>query len=149
MWRWGYALTIALCIGQASGELFSREYNIWYRQNGVMYDMTQDEKGSPVFISIGFNAQQGYNLLITREGPAGCAAGSLQHELIIGGVRSVLPALCQQMDGVTIHSISDNTQLAQQMVGALGKGFTVVLDNDVKIWAANFATPKFGMTPRL
>jgi len=34
------------------------------------------------------------------------------------------------------------------MVTHLKSDFTILLQNDIKIWAANIKTPKYGLTPR-
>ena len=62
----------------------------------------------------------------------------------------VLPAsyYCVQVGSNRIEHFQWSMQTASMPVAHLNSDFTLLLQNDIKIWAANIKSPKYGLTPR-
>lgn len=46
------------------------------------------------------------------------------------------------------HFAVNDAEKVNQMVYHLKSDFTLLLQNDIKVWAANIKTPKYGIAPR-
>ncbi|HDT2074339.1 hypothetical protein DA103_06785 [Enterobacter cloacae] len=124
-----------------------REYNTWYIKNAVLYDMTQTSEGFPVMVSISQPERRSANLLVSYISEGQC--GGDRKELNVNG--KALPAQyhCVQVGLSKIEHFSViDADSVNGMVTHLKSDFTVLLQNDIKVWAANIKTPKYGLTPR-
>ena len=124
-----------------------REYNTWYIKNAVLYDMTQTSEGFPVMVSVSQPGRKSANLLVSYITEGRCGENNLS--LNVNG--KVLPAKynCVQIGQNRIEHFSVvDAESVNGMVTHLKSDFTILLQNDIKIWAANIKTPKYGLTPR-
>lgn len=124
-----------------------REYNTWYIKNAVLYDMTQTSEGFPVMVSVSQSGRKSANLLVSYITEGSC--GDNNHPLNVNG--KILPAKydCVQIGQNRIEHFSVvDADSVNGMVTHLKSDFTILLQNDIKIWAANIKTPKYGLAPR-
>lgn len=124
-----------------------REYNTWYMKNAVLYDMTQTSAGSPVMVSVFQPGRKSANLLVSYITEGRCGENNLP--LNVNG--KVLPAKynCVQIGQNRIEHFSVvDAESVNGMVMHLKSDFTILLQNDIKIWSANINTPKYGLAPR-
>ena len=124
-----------------------REYNTWYMKNAVLYDMTQTSEGFPVMVSVSQPGRKSANLLVSHITEGRCGENNLP--LNVNG--KVLPAKynCVQIGKNRIEHFSVvDADSVNGMVTHLKSDFTILLQNDIKIWAANIKAPKYGLTPR-
>lgn len=126
------------------------EYNTWYSNNGVLYDVAQNGSSQPVLISISQAGHETANLVVSYFSAENCPAAGSAHKLNINGNDVATSYLCVKTDkGRIEHFMVTDATLVNQMVDRLNSDFTVVLQQDIKVWAANFKTPKYGMAPRI
>lgn len=124
-----------------------REYNTWYLKNAVLYDMTQTSEGFPVMVSISQPERRSANLLVSYITEGQCS----ENKPLLNVNGKVLPAkyFCVQVGRNKIEHFSViDAQSVNEMVTHLKSDFTILLQNNIKIWAANIKTPKYGLTPR-
>ena len=124
-----------------------REYNTWYIKNAVLYDMTQTSEGFPVMVSVSQPGKKSANLVVSYITEGQCGKNTLP--LNVNG--KVLPAKynCVQIGKNRIEHFSVvDADSVNGMVTHLKSDFTILLQNDIKIWAANIKAPKYGLTPR-
>jgi|AGFT01.1.fsa_nt_gi hypothetical protein len=126
------------------------EYNTWYYNNGVLYDVAQTAGSQPVLISI---SQAGFataNLVVSYFSEEACPAASADNKLTINGSEVATTYRCIKTErGRIEHFMVNDATLVNQLVERLNSDFTVVLQQDIKVWAANFKTPKYGLAPRM
>ncbi|MCK7450333.1 hypothetical protein [Enterobacter chengduensis] len=124
-----------------------REYNTWYIKNAVLYDMTQTSEGFPVMVSVSQPGRKSANLLVSYITEGRC--GENNPSLNVNG--KILSARydCVQIGQNKIEHFSVvDADSVNGMVTHLKSDFTILMQNDIKIWAANIKTPKYGLTPR-
>lgn len=124
-----------------------REYNTWYMKNAVLYDMTQTSEGYPVMVSVSQPGRKSANLLVSYITEGRC--GENKPPLNVNG--TVLPSKyhCVQIGKNRIEHFSVvDADSVNGIVTHLKSDFTILLQNDIKIWAANIKTPKYGLAPR-
>ena len=124
-----------------------REYNTWYIKNAVLYDMTQTSEGFPVMVSVSQPGKKSANLVVSYITEGQCGKNTLP--LNVNG--KVLPAsyYCVQVGSNRIENFSVvDANSVNALVTHLNSDFTLLLQNDIKIWAANIKSPKYGLTPR-
>jgi hypothetical protein len=138
---------LALFSAPAWSAFQEREYNTWYMKNAVLYDMTQTSAGYPVMVSVSQPGRKSANLLVSFITEGRCGENNLP--LNVNG--KVLPAKynCVQIGQNRIEHFSVvDAESVNSMVMHLKSDFTILLQNDIKIWAANIKTPKYGLAPR-
>lgn len=116
-------------------------------KNAVLYDMTQTSEGFPVMVSVSQPGRKSANLLVSYITEGRCSENNLP--LNVNG--KVLPAKynCVQIGKNRIEHFSVvDADSVNGMVTHLKSDFTILLQNDIKIWAANIKAPKYGLTPR-
>ncbi|EFH6436608.1 hypothetical protein HUC43_18390 [Escherichia coli] len=111
-----------------------------------MYDMTQTADGEPVMLSIYAPGKGTTNMVISYASKDSCqdVASPLKVDT------SIIPAhySCVKVsDGRINHFAVSDVDSVNYVVNRLRSGFTVILQDDIKIWVANFNTPKFGIAP--
>lgn len=126
------------------------EYNTWYYNNGVLYDVTQTAGSQPVLISI---SQAGFataNMVVSYFSPQDCPATGTDNKLTVNGKEVATTYLCiKAQNGRIEHFMVTDATEVNQLVDRLNADFTVVLQQNIKVWAANFKTPKYGLAPRM
>ena len=124
-----------------------REYTTWDIKNAVLYDMTQTSEGFPVMVSVSQPGKKSANLVVSYITEGQCGENTLP--LNVNG--KVLPAryYCVQVGSNRIEHFSVvDANSVNALVTHLNSDFTLLLQNDIKIWAANIKSPKYGLTPR-
>lgn len=135
--------------GLLGAALYS-EYNTWYYNNGVLYDVAQTSGSQPVLISISQAGFDTANLVVSYFSEEACPATGTSSKLAVNGSDVATSYLCVATDkGRIEHFMVTDAALVNQLVDRLKSDFTVVLQKDIKVWAANFKTPKYGLAPRM
>lgn len=127
-----------------------REYNTWHKKNGVLYGMTQTAEHEPVLVSIGNAGFESANMVVSYTRRGNCDDAGRNAKLEIDG--KIVPAeyRCFQLkDKILEHFVIAEATQANYVVERLTSDFTVLLQKDIKLWAANVKSPKFGVGPRL
>ncbi|ELY4155949.1 hypothetical protein SMZ39_002338 [Cronobacter turicensis] len=146
--------TIVVCCfylcstGPASAVVQGREYNTWYEKDAVLYDVTQTAEGSPVMLSISQAGYQSANMVISSMTTGKCPMQARTLEIN----NDIVPAeyVCAEQGSEKIeHYLVRDADKVNALVERLRSDFTVMSQKEVKVWAANIKTPKYGMTPRL
>ncbi|ELY6223563.1 hypothetical protein SNQ29_000750 [Cronobacter muytjensii] len=146
------ALIISCCyissLGSTCAMVQGREYNTWYEKDAVLYDMTQTPDGNPVMLSISQAGRRTANMVISSLTAGKCPVQAKTLEIN----NDIVPAeyVCTEQGSDKIeHYLVRDADRVNAMVERLRSDFTVMSQQEIKIWAANIKTPKFGMTPRL
>ena len=123
-----------------------KEYNSWYAKDGVMYDMTQTSDGQPVMISIYAPGKSTTNMVISYYSGGNCQNPSTALK-VDASITPTHYSCITVHDGRINHFAVSDVGSVNYIVNRLRSGFTVILQDEIKIWAANFNTPKFGIAP--
>ncbi|EOC0219555.1 hypothetical protein ACI0Y6_000084 [Cronobacter turicensis] len=132
----------------ASAVVQGREYNTWYEKDAVLYDVTQTAEGSPVMLSISQAGYRSANMVISSMTTGKCPMQARALEIN----NDIVPAeyVCAEQGSEKIeHYLVRDADKVNALVERLHSDFTVMSQKEVKVWAANIKTPKYGMTPRL
>ncbi len=119
------------------------EYNVWRTGHGFIYGATQTEKDEPVLITITGPGTQWAGVVISVVSESACEGKAAAASLLFNSTPHPVSYSCIPMGqgSITTYILSD-TQRANRFYTDLKSGFTVVLDNRIKVWATNIATPK-------
>ncbi len=124
------------------------EYNTWYSKDGILYDVTQTADSQPVLISI---AQAGFasaNMVVSLYATGKCTDSGAVANLKINGSDTKAIYRCVDLDkGRIEHYLVEDAGLVNQVIDRLRGEFTVVLQDDIKVWAANINNPRYGIAP--
>ncbi|MCI1898189.1 MAG: hypothetical protein LKI85_07375 [Enterobacter sp.] len=124
-----------------------REYNTWYQKDAVLYDMTQTSDGYPVMLSISQPGHDSANMVVSYMSEGSCGEGN--QKLNVNGKEVSATYTCVQVGQQKIeHFAVKDADSVNGMVNHLKSDFTLILQNDIKVWAANIKTPKYGIAPR-
>jgi len=124
-----------------------REYNTWYAKNAILYGMTQTSAGKPVMVSFSQPGFSSANLVVSMAAAGECADGS--QPLNVNGKDVPAAYTCQQINGNKIEHFSVvDADKVNGMIAHLKSDFTLLLQGDIKVWAANVKTPRYGVAPR-
>lgn len=127
--------------------LQEREYNTWYAKNAILYGMTQTSAGKPVMVSFSQPGFSSANLVVSMVAAGECADGS--QLLNVNGKDVPAAYTCQQINGNKIEHFSVvDADKVNGMIAHLKSDFTLLLQGDIKVWAANVKTPRYGVAPR-
>ncbi|WP_052281742.1 hypothetical protein [Kluyvera genomosp. 1] len=127
--------------------LQEREYNTWYSKDAILYDMTQTSNGFPVMLSIAQPGRSGANMVVSYISEGVCAGSN--NKLNVNGKDIPAKYSCVPLGKNRIeHFAVNDAGQVNEMVNHLTSDFTLLLQNDIKVWAANIKSPKFGVTPR-
>ncbi|WP_312274858.1 hypothetical protein [Pseudescherichia sp.] len=124
-----------------------RELNTWYEKDGILYDITQTSDDNPVMISI---AQAGYktaNLTVSYMSSGRCSGETPLlriNNIIVPAAYKCVPVGKNKIE----HYIVDDADRVNALVVHLKSDFTAVIQGDIKVWAANIKSPKYGMAPK-
>ena len=124
------------------------EYNTWYYQNGVLYDVTQTSASEPVLISISQAGFTGANMVVSLYAEGKCPPAGSVKTLKINSTAAAARYSCDEERGGRIehYAVSDAKQV-NELFENLRAQFTVVLQDDIKVWAANINQPRYGLAP--
>ena len=112
-----------------------------------MHDLTQTSDGRPVMISFSQAGFQTANMVISYMTEGKCPDGDI--DLNING--DIVPAeyTCVQRGKEKIeHYRVRNADKTNALIAHLKGGFTLVIQQDIKVWAANIKAPRYGIGPR-
>jgi len=127
--------------------LQEREYNTWYAKNAVLYDMTQTSEGMPVMLSFSQSGRRSANMLVSYISEGSCGEG--EQTLNVNGKNVPATYRCITIGQNRIeHFAVNDADSVNDMVHHLNSDFTLLLQNDIKVWASNIKTPKYGLAPR-
>ncbi|UWM65872.1 hypothetical protein [Enterobacter sp. CP102] len=144
------SITIAFLVAISSPSYSAfqeREYNTWYEKDAVLYDITQTSEGLPVMISISQAGRGSANMLVSFISDGDC--GEKKGLLNVNGKDVPATYRCSSVGKSRIeHFAVNDADKVNEMVNHLKSDFTLLLQNDIKVWAANVKIPKYGITPR-
>ncbi|WFX59451.1 hypothetical protein NFK08_05275 [Enterobacter roggenkampii] len=144
------SITTALLVAISSPSYSAfqeREYNTWYQKDAVLYDITQTSEGLPVMISISQPGRGAANMLVSYMSDGSC--GEKKGQLNVNGKDVAVTYSCVSVGANRIeHFAVNDAERVNEMVNHLKSDFTLLLQNDIKLWAANIKTPKYGIAPR-
>ncbi|ELE9708109.1 hypothetical protein LH671_07495 [Enterobacter kobei] len=142
------AIALLVAISSPSYSAFQeREYNTWYQKDAVLYDITQTSEGLPVMISISQPERGSANMLVSYMSEGSC--GDKKDFLNVNGKDVPATYSCASVGVNRIdHFAINDAEKVNEMVNHLKSDFTLLLQNDIKVWAANIKTPKYGIAPR-
>lgn len=144
------SITIAFLVAISSPSYSAfqeREYNTWYQKDAVLYDITQTSEGLPVMISISQPGRGAANMLVSYMSEGSC--GDKKDFLNVNGKDVPATYSCVSVGANRIeHFAVNDAEKVNEMVNHLKSDFTLLLQNDIKVWAANIKTPKYGIAPR-
>lgn len=124
-----------------------REYNYWYLKDAILYDITQTSDGLPVMLSVSQPGRGLANMVISYMSEGQCGKGN--NRLNINGKDIPAAYSCVPVgDNRIEHFAIKDADKVNEMVSYLKSDFTLLLQNDIKVWAANIKSPKYGMAPR-
>ncbi|HCU0778593.1 TPA: hypothetical protein OUJ36_001552 [Enterobacter hormaechei] len=145
-----HTITIALLVMISSPSYAAfqeREYNTWYQKDAVLYDITQTSEGLPVMISISQPGRESANMLVSYISDGGC--GDKKVRLNANGKDVPATYTCVSVGANRIeHFAVNDASKVNEMVNHLKSDFTLLLQNDIKVWAANIKMPKYGLAPK-
>ena len=125
----------------------AREYNTWYAKDAVLSVMTQTSEGLPVMVSFSHPGQNSANLVISQATDGECADGI--QTLNVNG--AIVPAAytCIDLSGKRIeHFTVADADHVNDMFAHLRSDFTLLLQGNIKVWAANVKKPRYGIAPK-
>lgn len=140
-------LALLFVIGSpAQSARLNREYNIWYQQNAVLYGMSQTAEGLPVLLSFFQPGNKSANMLVSYMSEGTCKEAS--HQLKVNGHRIPATYNCISFGQNRIeHFAVNEAQTVNGMFNHLKSDFTLVLQGNIKVWAANIKKPRYGLGP--
>lgn len=140
----GFCLLVA---SYCSADVHSREYNVWYEKDAVLYDITQTSDGRPVMISISQAGFKTANMVISYLTEGSCPSESLP--LLVNGEQIPSEYVCKQQGHEKLeHYVVRDAGRVNAMVQHLKSDFTLIVQKEIKVWAANINSPKYGIAPK-
>lgn len=141
------SITLTLFSAASWGALQQREYNTWYIKNAVLYDMTQTAAGMPVMFSLSQPGRKTANMLVSYLSEGACLPQT--QKLRVNGREVPAAYRCSQYERFKIeHFAVKDAKEVNAIYHHLESDFTLLLQHDIKVWAANIKAPKFGIAPR-
>lgn len=126
------------------------EYNTWYSQDGVLYDVTQTADSQPVLISISMAGYDSANMVVSYFSDGDCQHAVARSTIKINN--DTIPAQYHCVDtakGRIEHFAVDDANCVNGLVNNLRSDFTVTLQGEIRVWAANIRNPHYGLSPGL
>lgn len=124
-----------------------REYNTWYYKDAVLYDMTQTSDGLPVMLSISQPGRSTANMLVSYMSEGACSSGNQVLSVNSQFVPTIYRCIAVGPNKIEHFAINDAKRV-NDMINYLKSDFTLLLQSDIKVWAANIKSPKYGLSPR-
>ncbi|HDZ9379211.1 TPA: hypothetical protein RUZ42_005067 [Klebsiella pneumoniae] len=125
-----------------------QEYNTWYSGGVVLYGMTQTSRELPEMVGISQQGHNNANMVVSYIDGGRCDA--LKKAFNVNGQdvpATYTYANIENNQKIEHFAITD-AKCVNGMVQHLKLDFTLVLQNDIKVWAANIKTPRYGVTPK-
>ena len=138
---------LAVISSSASAASLQREYNTWYSDGVVLYGMTQTSNELPVMVSISQRGHPGANMVVSYIAEGGCDTPEKPFDVSGHEVPATYKCVNIGHNQKIEHFAVTDAERVNGMVQNLKSDFTLVLQNDIKVWAANIKTPKFGVAP--
>ncbi|WP_296241310.1 hypothetical protein [uncultured Enterobacter sp.] len=122
-----------------------REYNTWYAKDGSLYGLTQTADSRPVLITLSVTGTDEAGLVVSFQDDIPCENSSFQMPFKIDAkeVRFKLSCIPVNNSVIKTYVVSDPTTV-NYVLAKLRSGLTVVLMEDIKIWAGNINKPVYG-----
>lgn len=122
------------------------EYNKWYSKDGVLYDITQTQSGDPVMLSIFAAGKNNANLVVSYFSQGACEKDI--NQIRMDGTDFPAKYVCiPEKNGKINHYTVTDAGSVNYLVERLKSGFTVLLQDNIKVWVENFNNPKYGSAP--
>lgn len=120
-----------------------KEYNVWRSGHGFIYGATQTEKDEPVLVTITGPGTQWAGVVISMVSESACEMKAAATSLLFNSTLHPVSYSCIPMrhGSIATYILSD-AEKANRFYADLKSGFTVVLDNRIKVWATNISVPK-------
>jgi len=119
------------------------EYNVWRWGHGFIYGATQTEKDEPVLVTITGPGTQRAGVVISMVSEGACEMKAAATSLLFNSTPHPVSYSCISMGHGSIATyILSDAEKANRFYADLKSGFTVVLDNRIKVWATNISAPK-------
>ena len=121
-------------------------YNVWHKHNGIMADATQTQDGRPVLISFAYQGTPGANLVVSYTEYGDCNHRRPITKFQINNISVDAKEKCFPMKGNirALHYIIEEYSVLQYFHTQLETGFTVILQNNIRVWVANYNHPRAG-----
>jgi hypothetical protein len=121
----------------------SLSFNKWYAKDGVLYDVTQTSDSRPVLLSISSAGASG--MTISYESTLSCEDRQKSKPLKIDTKLVPFSLACITAGSyyIVTYTVTD-ARTIKYVLDKLRSDFTVVLMDDIKIWAANINKPLYG-----
>ncbi|WP_058913771.1 hypothetical protein [Entomohabitans teleogrylli] len=134
----------------AQSDSASREYNVWYQSSGVMYDLTQTADSEPVLVSIFGIGTDDANLVVSQSVPGDCETPAGNATLLVDDKPLNTHYTCFETDKrKKEHFLLSDSREVNSIARKLSQDRTVIINGDIKLWAANFNHPRYGVTPKM
>lgn len=138
-------LSVVFYADYAKAEQYT-EYDKWYSKDGVLYDIAKTKDRHPVMISIYSPGKENANMVVSY-----FSSGECDHAInTIKIDNNDFPArytCIPDKNGKMNHYVITDNKSVNYMVDRLTLSFTVSLQDDIKVWVANFDRPEFGAAP--
>lgn len=138
-------LPVVLWANYATAEAYT-EYNKWYAKNGVMYDITQTKEGDPVMLSIYAAGKKNANMVVSYYSHGACEKNIDILRMDATDFPAQYACVSEKTGKINHYTVTDAGSV-NYLVERLRSGFTVLLQDDIKVWVENFNDPKYGIAP--
>lgn len=122
------------------------EYNKWYSKDGVLYDITQTQDGEPVMLSIFAAGKKNANLVVSYYSQGACKKNITILRMDATDFPAEYRCVPDKMGKINHYMVTDAGSV-NYLVERLKSGFTVLLQDNIKVWVENFNNPKYGVAP--
>ena len=122
------------------------EYNKWYSKDGVLYDITQTQDGELVMLSIFAAGKKNANMVVSYYSQGACERNINILRMDATDFPAQYTCVPQKMGKINHYTVTDADSV-NYLVERLKSGFTVLLQDNIKVWVENFNAPKYGVAP--
>lgn len=137
---------LAVIASPAQSALHKREYNTWYQQNAVLYDLTQTAEGSPVLLSFSQPGKNSANMLVSYMSEGTCTEATQQLKVNGQEVPATYNCISFGQNRIEHYAVRE-AHLVNSMINHLKSDFGLVLQDDIKVWSGNIKNPRDGLNP--
>jgi len=122
------------------------EYNKWYSKDGVLYDITQTKDGEPVMLSIYAPGKKSANMVVSFYSQGECKKNINTLRMDATDFPAQYTCVPEKTGKINHYTVTDAGSV-NYLVERLSSGFTVLLQDNIKVWVENFNAPKYGVAP--
>lgn len=144
----GILSVLAAIISNASAASLLREYNTWYSDGVVLYDLTQTSHDLPVMVSIAHQGHPSANMVVSYIAEGVCDTSAKAFNVNGQDVPATYKCVNIGSNQKIEHFAVTDAERVNGMVQHLKLDFTLVMQHDIKVWAANIKSPKYGIAPK-